>query len=275
MTFLTRRKAVLLCAALSCALLFPLAAANAIGKPSRSDKIRNTAPAEEMMPHFTSVPFRVKGRFADRIMTYFWAAPDEPYPDGIEFPLVVVLHGSPGNAYAAKYLLSSAVRMQHPSFVLVPVLPRERTWATWQKRQKREDTELANVVKMIQSVSEQHPIDPSRIYVIGCSEGGFGAFGAALYFPDIFAAAVPISGGWNPEDAKDMTKIPILSMHGTKDDVLPVEMTRDVSQLIREYGGNISYNEFPDMGHECPSTRLYSNALWQWLFAQQKAPVSE
>lgn len=263
----------LLCAALFFGLSFANTA-QAFEKPTKTDKMRTQTPMSDMTEYFEKIPFRVSGMLADRIMTYFWYAPEEPHSMESKYPLVVVLHGTPGNGYAAEHLISSAVSKQYPAFVMVPALPRGTLWANPKKRVQRENTQLSNVVKMIEAVAEKYPVDKNRIYVIGCSEGGFGAFGAALYYPEVFAAAVPISGGWRADDAKDMTGIPIYVIHGARDENVPISLSRDVSRLIHKFGGDINYNEYATMEHECPSPAIYSNAVWEWMFAQHKTAAA-
>lgn len=258
-----------LCAALLCAVMMAHPA-YAFEKPTHTDKMRTQTPMSDMTEYFEKVLFRVPGKLADRVMTYFLYSPEKSSGTNSKLPLVVVLHGHPGNAYAAEHLISKDVSAEFPAYVMVPALPKGTLWASPYRRQAREKTQLANIVKMIQSASETHPIDTNRIYVMGCSEGSFGSFGAALYYPEIFAAAVPISGGWRVEDAKDMTKIPILSIHGALDESVSASFTREVSKMIHQYGGDISYKEFPDMEHECRSKKLYTHELWTWMFAQRK-----
>jgi dipeptidyl aminopeptidase/acylaminoacyl peptidase len=86
----------------------------------------------------------------------------------------------------------------------------------------------------------------------------------------MFAAAVSVSGGWTPEDAPKLTKIPILAIHGKKDENVPAEFSRGVTGLINQYGGHALYFEFPEMSHQCPDQALYEDYLWDWMFKQAK-----
>lgn len=213
-------------------------------------------------------------------LTYWWREPSRLAKPDEYFPLVVVLHGSPGKAYAAKYLATEPVRTQHPAFVLVPVIPQDALWSFPEKLPPEFMSTLGGslslrhmlpyIAEIVQGMKTQYPIDPRRIYVIGCSQGGWGAFGAARDYPDIFAAAVSISGGWTPEDSPKLIRIPILAIHGRQDENVPAAFSRDVVSLIKQYGGPALYAEFPEMNHQCPASELYSEALWNWLFKQYK-----
>jgi predicted peptidase len=129
---------------------------------------------------------------------------------------------------------------------------------------------LAGAVQLVNSLMKEYPVDPKRVYVIGCSEGGFGAFGAALKYPDLFAAAVPISGGWTFSEAPLMTKMPLWVFQGAQDTSVLPSLPRTLTSLIKRNGGTVNYTELPDEGHDCPSPRWYTSATWKWLFSQHK-----
>jgi len=218
-----------------------------------------------------------------RILTYYWSDAENP-PPGAKLPLVVVLHGSTGNAYAAQFLVSREVRRAFPAYILVPQSPSNKHWAvpdqiTGQQRaafdatyltRRPEAESLPDAVEIIRRSVKQYPIDEKRIYVVGCSEGGMGAFAAVLRYPDLFAGAIAISGSWSVLDAPRMTHVPLLIMHGSQDDVLPVQFTRALAASIKQNGGNVTYWEFGDVGHNCPLPQFYSERVWQWLFGQSK-----
>lgn len=257
--------------------------AAAVNAPRIVEKLRTQTPVGPYTKYFERRQYVHRSRSATRVATYFWRAPQKPWPEGLKFPLVVALHGAPGTAYAAPYLLSGDMQIDFPAFILVPMSPPGRRWSfpvkttsfsAWVEEYVQNDHALTVVVGMIGDLSAKYPVDTDRIYIIGCSEGGEGAFGAARHFPDVFAAAVPISGGWSAWDAENLTKIPLLVMHGARDTVVPVSRSRDTVQAIRKLGGVAEYAEFPSMGHECPSPSLYSKKIWAWLFSQKKSSKS-
>lgn len=214
-------------------------------------------------------------------LTYFWLEPRPLYATRQKYPLVVVLHGSPGLSYAGIYLTNEEERRKHPAYVMVPVIPNGTLWdfpsGLPDKFSSMESLVgarpmMSYVVAMIYQKMKEYPdIDPNRIYVIGCSQGGFGVFGAALRYPDVFAAGVAISGGWLDTDAAQLTKMPLWVIHGLKDTVIPVAFSRDVTKAIQALGGPAIYTQINDMGHSCPNEKLYGPGTWNWLFSQSKA----
>lgn len=244
---------------------------------------RSNAPMDELTPRFANRIMEFPEGLNKRLATYYWYAPANPTV-GAKLPLVVVLHGAPGKSYAAKQLLSASMATEFPSYILVPQSPNGKLWATPEKFSGAEypDNRLQNytyfpqteslpdVVTLIRQLTVENPIDPDRIYIIGCSLGGNGVYGAVLRYPDIFAGAIAISGVWSYLDSTKMTQVPLLIEHGLHDGQFPATTAHTLAEKIKQSGGNVTYAEFSDMGHECPSARLYDKPVWQWLFSQKK-----
>jgi predicted peptidase len=213
-----------------------------------------------------------------RSLTYYLYAPAKPYPPGLKFPLVLVLHDVHGSADAAQYLIEGDMPLKHPAFVVVPVLPFYKKWAMPQDFPEMQGFEpletqregLPEAIQLVQQLRDDYPIDPGRIYAIGCSDGGFGAFAAALHYPNLFAAAVPIGSGWTGQDARGFAKVPLWIFHGGQDNFYAPELSRNAATYINAYGGKANYTEVPYVGHDCENGQFYRSALWEWLFSQHK-----
>lgn len=61
---------------------------------------------------------------------------------------------------------------------------------------------------------KDYPVDPSRIYITGASNGGVGTWEALRRRPRFFAAAAPICGIGHVPSAKTFAKVPIWMFHG-------------------------------------------------------------
>jgi predicted peptidase len=129
---------------------------------------------------------------------------------------------------------------------------------------------IRDVVQLIDALKQKYPIDDKRVYVVGCAEGGFGAFGAALRYPGVFAASVPVNSGWAAEDAKGFSKVPLWVFHGANDTTYSAQLSRDAASYIDAYGGKATYTEVPNVGHDCMSDQFYLPQMWDWLFQQHK-----
>lgn len=243
------------------------------------EKPRTATPMDIYTRLFTKKQFTFNENGKKRAMIYYWFEPKgKPYPPELKFPLVVILHGGTGNAYAAQYAITRDMQINNPAFVFIPMSPLGKVWAVpdvinGQKvsAEITQNQALPDAVEMIRQLTQRFPVDINRIYIVGCSDGGGGAYGAVSRYPNLFAAAVPMSGLWDANDAPKMTTVPMWVFHGALDDGMPVAGTRALVSGIKKYGGNIRYTELPEMGHECPSPILYTKAMWQWLFSQKKA----
>jgi len=135
------------------------------------------------------------GRYSDGEYTvpYRYAAVNDELPgDGA---LIVFLHGNSYRGYdnimqlkltpaatIVKYFTDKGIK----GHVLVPQCT-NTTQAGW--------TVLTDdLAAVIEGYIAEHEIDPSRVYVTGCSMGGHGTWGMLRDHADLFAAAMPISG---------------------------------------------------------------------------------
>lgn len=257
-----------------------VATGQTVVEPPRTD-----APMDNLTRFFAKKQYDMADGQQRRRLTYYWFEPEgRPYPLGLKFPLVVVLHGAPGKAYAAEYLISRQMQLDYPAFIVVPQSPAGKKWAMPEKftgqefgaqqaakYQYRPELEsLPDTVELISRLAKEHPVDTSRIYVTGCSDGGTGAYGAALRYPEVFAAAAAISGAWSFADAHKLTKIPLWILHGSEDNVFPVAIARGMAGIAKRQGAPVYYTELPGVGHSCDSSALYGKPLWSWLFSQKK-----
>lgn len=125
------------------------------------------------------------------------------------------------------------------------------------------------VVQIMDSVEKEFSIDPARIYVTGQSMGGFGTWDIIMRYPKKFAAAIPICGGGDPSQAKNIAHLPIWTYHGDKDNAVPIAGTREMVEALKKADGNIKYSEYKDGGHNIWVRAWKEEDLTQWLFNQQ------
>ncbi len=212
---------------------------------------------------------------ADSELKYGWLSGLNPKA-GEKYPLVICLHGAGGSVGASNKLASQALREKYPAFVMVPASDRPFTWA-WTDSLKRpglptEPSEkLPVLIEAIRSLIQSEAIDPTRIYITGQSMGGVGSWGAIARHPELFAAAAPICGAWNVEEAAKMVSVPVWAFHGEKDPTVPVKFSRELTEAITKAGGVAKYTEYPGVGHDSWTQAYSDTELWQWLFAQRRA----
>ncbi len=208
-----------------------------------------------------------------------------------KYPLVLFLHGAGerGNnnesqlVHGSKLFLNEANRDQNPSIVIFPQCPKDDFWAKVDFSQnegkrnynftdeKAPTTSMALVMEMLNSYLKKPYVDTNRVYIGGLSMGGMGTFELLSRLPDTFAAAFPICGGGNPGSAYKYAKnVDIWVFHGSKDDVVPPQNSREMVKALKEANGAVKYTEFPEANHNSWDSAFAHPELFSWLYAQQK-----
>jgi predicted peptidase len=108
------------------------------------------------------------------------------------------------------------------------------------------------------------------MYVTGLSMGGFGTWTILAKYPNLFAAAVPICGGGDPATAESIKHIPIWAFHGAKDNVVPLERSRQMVDAIERVGGNAKLTVYPEAGHNSWSETYDNPEVYQWLLEHRR-----
>jgi len=218
------------------------------------------------------------------------------------YPLIVSLHGSGGvgddNLSNLRFwngvMAQPRWREQFPAFVLAPQRRPGGVWGPKPDMPEAADlyvrNDLPSTFEIIELLQREFPIDENRIYAVGSSGGGAGTWNIIAAKPEMFAAAIPVCGRFNPAYASRLKRLPIWVFHGDADPLISVEFSRQAFAAISEVGGNIKYTELRGVKH--PSwiqaftyhgddqskgymTRASESAdrttqVWQWLFRQQK-----
>ena len=193
-------------------------------------------------------------------------------------PLFVFLHGSGERGNDNVQPLSSvpAVMSQpsmihaYPCALLVPQCPQGFDWSG----AIAGETDMLDVVLlMIDESLRDDRIDPQRVYLAGFSMGASGAWDLAARAPGQFAAVVPIAGGGRPETAPQLVNVRLRAVHGAADDVVPVEQSRSMIEVVRSRGGNPGYTEYAGLGHQSWQKVFQRDAeVLEWIFRQPADP---
>lgn len=191
------------------------------------------------------------------------------------YPIVIWLHGSGQSGDdnesqlggAPKILTTEDIQGVRPCFLLAPQCPSaDIGW-------KNEVAE--KLLALIADLADHLPIDENRIYLTGSSMGGFGTFGIAAKYPQVFAACVPLCGGGDVKNADILKSIPFWVFHGDKDDMVPVERSRAIVEAVKKAGGErMNYTELAEAGHGITGLVYPRTDLHEWLFSQKKATAA-
>lgn len=198
-------------------------------------------------------------------MNYLLYLPPDYETNEAEWPLLLFLHGAGERGDDLELVkIHGPPKMiaqgrDFPFVVISPQCPEDEIWS------------IKTLHALINEVVETHRIDNSRIYVTGLSMGGYGSWGLAYTYPDLFAAAVPICGGGEPEKAPLMKEIPAWVFHGAKDTAVPLQRSQDMVDALEEAGGEVRFTIYPEAGHVGAWENAYGDPeLWEWLAKQRR-----
>ncbi len=118
-------------------------------------------------------------------------------------------------------------------------------------------------------------VDSERVYLMGASMGGYGAWQLAMSLPELFAAAVPICGGGMYWNAARLVNVPIWAFHGQLDPTVNVEESIRMVNAVNTRGGRARLTVYPENAHNAWSDTFRNPEVYTWLLAQKKAHTKE
>jgi predicted peptidase len=207
-----------------------------------------------------------------------------------KYPLVLFHHGAGGVGNDNRRNLEGPCPLEwagptrqakHPCFIVAPQIPGK------ERRRRKDGPPRTNVIKVhiqtiheiLDSLQEEFSIDINREYVTGLSMGGECTWMSIIERPDRFAAAVPICAGdkfigMEPSEiGRKFAQFPIWIFHGDADEVIPVDVSRELVKALRDAGGNPKYTEYPGVNHASWEIAYRDPELIEWLFAQSRKPA--
>jgi poly(3-hydroxybutyrate) depolymerase len=110
-----------------------------------------------------------------------------------------------------------------------------------------------DAMSVLKLIREKYAIDSDRIFLTGHSMGGGGTYYLGAKYKDIWTGFAPIAGlGGIPDAAaaEPYKSMPMLIMHGEKDSLLPVGISRRTVWSLQAVGAQHIYREFPGQDHE-------------------------
>lgn len=191
----------------------------------------------------------------------YWLNIPENATDGM--PLVVFLHGSGerGSSKAVKNLPQTKYIMDpsRPYIAIAPVLEKNSTWTG--------SSVQSSIKKVIDKTVSDYKIDTSRIYLIGFSLGSSGAWRMVNSYPDLFAAAVPISGRESGSKETNFKHTKIHAAAGSSEGSLPKDMQKFVDK-INKAGGSATMTVYPGKNHSGMQHKIDYDEIFNWLLKQ-------
>ena len=195
--------------------------------------------------------------------SYALYVPDD-YDPAAAYPLIVCLHGASftGDAYLDRW----APRLGKRALLVCPTMGGGAWWSPQGE---------TLVTAAVDEVTAHYHIDPNRIFLTGMSNGGIGAYLIGIFHADRYAAISPMAGGIPDEIfpfLKNFSNTGLYIIHGVRDQVMPVSLSRKASAYLKKEGIPHVYREHDREhpmagGHFFPKEEL--PALVKWFRGQR------
>jgi polyhydroxybutyrate depolymerase len=176
----------------------------------------------------------------------FWI-PSAPPPEA-GYPLVLLLHGYMAGSILIDRQFGFSQRVEADGFaLLVPDGLQDadgaQRWNTERPAEGSTDPDdIQYLSDLVNETMDRYPIDRSRVYVVGHSNGGYMAFRLGCDLPDLFTGIVPASALYRIDPATCVQGPPVnvLHVHGDRDGAHPFEGTENelgVNALVEMWAG--------------------------------------
>ena len=130
---------------------------------------------------------------------------------------------------------------------------------------------LNMVMKLMDSLTNENYADRNRIYLSGLSNGGMGSFELLKHRPNMFASAVIICGGGNPQWAKKFAKsTPVWIVHGSNDQVVNPDFSLKMAAAIIYEGGSPKVTFFENVHHNSWDYIFSDEEYLKWIFSHTR-----
>jgi phospholipase/carboxylesterase len=177
-------------------------------------------------------------------------------PDDAEVPLVVVMHGRGADANDLAELapmIDDGYRFVFPNapkkFEPMPGYSFGYSWFDgWPPEGDSIVQSRETLLALIDELVDRYPNPDGKLVIAGFSQGGMMAIDVGFRTKQNVAGIVCMSGAIYEADAPPLRKLPVLIVHGTEDDMIPLFAAQRTRMVLEENGVPTEYHEFP-MGH--------------------------
>ena len=233
--------------------------------------------------------FDLSGSFENGNTKLTYASYTPAMGDG-KRPLIIWLHGGGEGGTdpsiplianrAANYASEEIQSYFDGAYVLVPQSP-----TFWMDkgneiytRGEVDDIYFKSLMALIEDFVDNNPnIDTDRIYIGGCSNGGYMTLKLLMLRPDYFAAAFPsalalFAENLSEDDIERIKKVPIWLIHSNDDPVTPADKTAipTYKKLIDAGAPNVHfslYDHVVDITNQFGGDSFHYNGHFSWIYA--------
>ena len=135
------------------------------------------------------------------------------------------------------------------------------------------------MLETVRQARRRYHIDPNRVFLTGMSNGGIGAWLIGMHHAPLFAGLAPMASGLDDvlmPFLANLRSTPVYIIHGAKDQVMPVDLSRSIARELEVLGYPHVYREHQREhpmagGHYFPREELPD--LVAWFNRQRREPL--
>lgn len=208
-----------------------------------------------------------------------------------QYPIILFLHGAGERGkdnnkqltHGSKLFADKMNRGAFPAIVIFPQCPQDDYWAnvavdrstkplTLSFPTEAPPTKALSLTMLLMEDFLSKPYaNKQKVYVGGLSMGGMGTFEILHRKPDMFAAAISICGGGNPDGVKAYAnKTELWVFHGAKDDVVDPQLSIQMVSAYLKAGGKPNFTLYANDNHNSWDAAFAEPQLLTWLFSKSK-----
>jgi dienelactone hydrolase len=202
---------------------------------------------------------------AREMMAYHVYAPVK-WDGKSKLPMVLVLHGNTRDQdyyFDRDDHILAKMAEQHGYLVVCPMGYRPNAgWGSNSvnirptatpdpSRMRQGELSEKDALNVLDLVTKEYPVDPTRIYLFGHSAGGAGTWYMGEKYASKWAAIAASAAATRPAGFpfERLKGMPIMVCHGDQDDEVPVASSRNMVKAAKENGLDPQYLEVPGATH--------------------------
>jgi polyhydroxybutyrate depolymerase len=148
-------------------------------------------------------------------------------------PVILALHGAAMDGSMMVWFSGLNKKSDEAGFIVVyPSGTGVGPFRTWNaggfsgKMAEGKADDVAFIGKLLDDLGTVVKMDEKRVYACGMSNGGMMCYRLAAELSDRIAAIAPVAGTIAIEESKPKRPVPVIHFHGSKDEIVPFEMTK-------------------------------------------------
>jgi polyhydroxybutyrate depolymerase len=186
-------------------------------------------------------------------------------------PLVIAFHGMliDSKDVMPRYSGLNETAQKH-QFILAYPQAINRSWGLAPDKVK---SDVAFFDALLDKLTADYKIDPTRVYVVGISNGGYFAHLVAQQRSQTVAAIASYSGPLGLQTLLGIRaerKFPVLIIHGDQDRIFPVAIARENRDKYQKEGHEVKYVELAGQGHMWATQRGINETIWAFFAAHPR-----